>query len=67
MRRSSPPGAGLPRLLTRQQVAEILGCSLDTVDRRITQGKLLAVRDGRLVRIPVEDLNAYIRRSKRWR
>jgi excisionase family DNA binding protein len=60
-------GSGVARLLTREQVAEILGCSLDTVDRRITQGKLPALRDGRLVRVMEDDLRAYIRRSKQWR
>lgn len=57
------PGA----LLTRRQVADFLGCSTDTVDRRIRSGKLRALIDGRLVRISVVDLDLYVRGAKRWR
>ena len=66
MPRAKRSAVELPRLLTRVEAAEILGCSLDTLDRRIAQGKLPALRDERLVRISVDDLNAYIRSSKRW-
>ena len=59
--------ADLHRFLTRDEVAKTLACSIDTVDRRIRAGKLKAVIDGRLVRISVADLNAYIRGAKRWR
>ncbi|MDO8944664.1 MAG: helix-turn-helix domain-containing protein [Desulfobacterales bacterium] len=64
-RKPLPPE--VPVLLTREQVAEILCYSKDTVDRRIRAGKLKAVKDGRLVRVSSADLNAYIRASKRWR
>ena len=57
----------LPRFLTRQEVAEILDCSEDTVDRRIRAGKLKALVDGRLVRVSEADLAAYIKASKPWR
>lgn len=64
-RKPLPPEATV--FLTREQVAEILGCSKDTVDRRIGTGKLKAVKDDRLVRISSADLNAYLKASKRWR
>lgn len=64
--RSSRKSA-LPRFLTRQEVAEILDCSEDTVDRRIRAGKLKALVDGRLVRVSESDLAAYIKASKPWR
>ena len=63
-RKLSLPDA--PAFLTREQVSQILRCSEDTVDRRIRAGKLRAVKDERLVRISVADLNAYIRTSRRW-
>lgn len=56
-----------PEFLTRKQAADILGCSEDTVDRRIRAGKLKAIVDDRLVRIAVQDLHAYVRNAKRWR
>ena len=43
--------AGPARLLTVREFAEIRGCSVKTVWRRIAEGKLPVVRDGRLVRI----------------
>jgi len=64
---SKPPPPDVPAFRTREQVSEVLRCSEDTVDRRIRTGKLKAVKDHRLVRISVADLNAYIRASKRWR
>lgn len=66
MSRSARTSA-LPQFLTRKEVAEILQCSEDTVDRRIRTGKLKAVIDDRLVRISEADLAAYIKASKRWR
>ena len=64
--RSSRKSA-LPRFLSRREVAEILDCSEDTVDRRIRAGKLKALVDGRLVRVSEADLAAYIKASKPWR
>lgn len=55
-----------PEYLTRGEVADILNCSVDTVDRRIASGALKALHDGRLVRISRADLDTYIQRSKRW-
>ena len=60
-------GRGLPELLTRREAAEILGCSVDTVDRRIHEGQLNAIRNGMLIRISADDLRAFIKSARRWR
>jgi excisionase family DNA binding protein len=57
----------LPEFLTRREAAEILGCSVDTVDRRIREGQLKASRNGRLIRISADDLKAFIKGARRWR
>src|SRR5215467_6139769 len=44
---------------TVQQVAEHWGCSTDTVFRRIRNGSLPCIRDGRVVRIRREDVLTY--------
>jgi len=54
-------------LMTIRDVAEHLKCSAATVQRRIKAGKLRAIVDGRLVRIAPEDLENFIRTSRRWR
>ena len=43
-------------LLTRRESADRLGCSERTIDNRIRAGSLRAVRNGRLVRIPVSEI-----------
>lgn len=54
-----------PRLLTLQDTAAALGCSVKTLRRRIADGQLAVIRDGRLVRVDPEDLERYIR-SRRF-
>jgi excisionase family DNA binding protein len=56
----------LPRLLSLSDAAAVLGCSLKTLRRRIDEGELPVIRDGRLVRIHPEDLTRYVavRRSQ---
>ena len=54
-------------LLTVKEAAERLRYSEATVLRRIRDGKLRAIVDGRLIRIAPEDLAAFIRASRRWR
>jgi len=52
---------GLPdRLLTPKQVAEELNVSVWTVYRLIKRGDLVAIRVGRLLRIPESSLEAFI-------
>lgn len=46
--------------LTPADVADLLGCSHDTVLRAIARGHLRAVRYGRLVRIAQADLDAFL-------
>jgi excisionase family DNA binding protein len=47
-------------LLTVSDVAKILNVSTKTVHRRIKEGKLPAIRDGDLIRVRRDDLEAYI-------
>lgn len=53
-------------LLTRQQAADIVGCNIRTIDRRIRSGELPARRSGRMVRIDPHDLDAMFSDPKRW-
>ena len=48
------------RLLTVEEVARILGCSIKTIRRRIDKGELAVIRDGRLIRAHPDDLRRYI-------
>jgi excisionase family DNA binding protein len=48
------------RLLTLQDVAHELRCSVPTVKRRIRSGALPTYRDGRLVRVREDDLRRYV-------
>ncbi|MGD0088660.1 MAG: helix-turn-helix domain-containing protein [Planctomycetota bacterium] len=46
------------------QAADMLGVSDDTIRREINRGRLRAARVGRLVRIRVAELTAYLKRSE---
>lgn len=48
------------RLLALDEVAQVLGCSRRTVERRIASGLMPAFRDGRLVRVPFAELVRYM-------
>ena len=48
------------KLLSLPDTAEILGCSIRTVRRRVKAGDLATIRDGGLVRVHPEDLQRYI-------
>lgn len=50
----------LEPLLTIGEAAEVLHSSKKTVRRRIKNGDLPVIRDGRIVRIRPEDLRRYI-------
>jgi len=54
-------------LLTVKETADRLRCSTASVLRRIRKGKLKAMVDDRLIRIAPEDLESFIRTSRRWR
>ena len=58
---------GRLQLLTLDEAADLLRCSKATVRRRIAARKIPAVQDGRLVRIKLADLQAFLRAARRWR
>jgi excisionase family DNA binding protein len=51
-------------LLTVKDVSVRLDCHELTVRRLIRRGHLAAVTIGRLVKVPVEELDAYLRRNR---
>ncbi len=53
------------RLLTLQESAATLNCSLKTIRRRISDGQIAVIRDGRLIRVHPDDLDRYVR-SRRF-
>lgn len=50
-----------PRLLNRIAAAEALGISMRTLDEHIRAGRISAVRIGRLVRIPLAEVERVVR------
>ena len=48
------------KLYTKKEVAEILSCSVATVHRRINDGTLKAVKNGRIVRISESALDSFL-------
>lgn len=58
---SAVPTIGRPR--TREEAAAFLRCSVPTLDRRIKAGLLGCVRNGRLVLILDEHLEAFLARD----
>jgi excisionase family DNA binding protein len=54
----------MEELLTTSEVAVLLHVSVKTLRRRIVDGYLPTVRDGRIVRIRQSDLRQYI--NDRW-
>jgi excisionase family DNA binding protein len=53
-------------LLTRREVAEVLGVSVQTVARLIERGELETMRVGeRFVRIPAESLEQYLQAQEK--
>ena len=67
MPRTRDRAARASRLLRLTEVAERIDASLDTVRRRIADGRLKAMRSGRIVRVDEHDLQAFIKASRRWR
>lgn len=50
----------VPRLVSLEEAAECIGCSVRTLRRRIWSGKLVATKVDRIVRIRVDDLRTYL-------
>jgi excisionase family DNA binding protein len=60
-----PVPTGLPVMAVDiSQAAQMIGVSDDTIRREIDRGRLRAARVGRLVRIRVVELTAYLKRSE---
>jgi excisionase family DNA binding protein len=56
--------SNLPKLLfTRAEAAEMLSLSLRTIDTLVMNKQLKAVRIGRAVRIPLDELQRFLRRD----
>jgi excisionase family DNA binding protein len=49
-----------PVLLSIAQVAELLGCSVPSVKRRLRERQLASIKEGHHVRIPREALRQYL-------
>lgn len=47
--------------LTREEASKALRMSLGTLDKRISEGALAVVRDGKRIFILQEELNRYLR------
>ena len=54
----------MEKLLTVKQAAELLGCSEAGIRKWLYQKRLPAVRVGRLVRVRVTDLEAFVQPSR---
>ena len=52
------------RLLSLQEACAVLGCSMKTLRRRIADGAIAVIRDGRLIRIHPDDLERYIQQRR---
>ena len=52
------------RLLTVEAARQAIGCSAKILRRRIASGALSVIRDGRLIRIHLEDLQCYIHQPR---
>ena len=63
--RSKDQSLGSQPLLTLQEAAAILRASVKTLRRRIDDGQIAVIRDGRIVRIHPDDLDRYVR-SRRY-
>jgi excisionase family DNA binding protein len=63
--RSKDQSLGSQPLLTLQEAAAVLRASVKTLRRRIDDGKIAVIRDGRIVRIHPDDLDRYVR-SRRY-
>ena len=51
-------------VFSRREAAEALGISVDTLAALIANGELRAVRIGKVVRVPREEIDGLIRRGR---
>lgn len=49
-----------PVLLSLPQVANVLGCSIPSVKRRVQRRQLASIKEGHHVRVPREALRQYL-------
>jgi excisionase family DNA binding protein len=52
------------RLLSLSDTCAVLGCSIKTLRRRIADGAIAVIRDGRLIHIHPDDLLRYIQQRR---
>lgn len=57
------PVPAQPKAVSIIDASKIVGVSTDTIRRRISDGTLKAFRVGRVIRIPVSELDKLMRRS----
>jgi len=67
MPRDASQPSSPPHFLRKHEVAARLGVSTDTIERKIRDGSLWAIKVGRSVRIAEQDFQAFIRRNATWR
>ena len=61
----APSAAALPPLLIDlKSAADMLGLHINTIRREINRGNLASVRIGRVLRIRVAELQAYVKRNE---
>lgn len=55
-----------PKMLTIEQVSELTQLSPRTIRRHIAEGRLVAYRAGRLIRLKPEDVDALFTPTNKW-
>lgn len=60
------PASALPELITLQQAAERTQISARTLRRYIAEGRLVAYRMGRAIRLKPEDVAALFTPTNKW-
>jgi excisionase family DNA binding protein len=59
--KQAPAGASNPGILTKQQAAELLGCTTRYIERQIRAGRLRVCKPtGKFVRIFRKDVDAFL-------
>jgi excisionase family DNA binding protein len=60
---NDPSSQLLVKLLTVNEVADVLGCGRTTVYDLIDKGQLTRIKVGRLTRIPPSEVDRFVRRA----